>query len=65
VDKEIGMRLRQARESAGLSQEDVAFAIDNSQTAVSRAERGVTRSGETVRRMTLFLGLNNTSPHSG
>lgn len=54
----VGSRLREARKAQGLSQEDVAFRLDVSQTVVSRLERGVGRSSNLIRRMAKLLGLS-------
>ena len=41
-DKEFGIRIRNERKKAGLSQENLAYALNVSKSTISRFEKGIT-----------------------
>jgi transcriptional regulator with XRE-family HTH domain len=54
----IAQRIRQARESVGLSQEALARRADVAMMTVSRIERGASQPDlDTLRRLALALGV--------
>ena len=59
---EVGERVREAREAAGLSQRELARRMGTSQAAVDRLEAGgVGATLTTLQRVATALGLGSTS----
>ncbi|MBI9008492.1 MAG: helix-turn-helix transcriptional regulator [Tenericutes bacterium] len=51
-------RLKEIREQKGLSQREIAKMIDTSHTSISRYEKGVSMSDETIKKICRALEIN-------